>query len=183
MKLTILLRCVCQMVNESLTNLFKIKTMPSGERRDLVPISSVHHLAIWRRSLQLPLTATPARLVRMPSCAVPRRHPSNTGMGLWRAMPLSHMLLCFLVQMLTCMNFSDEVRAANVRQNDVSLLEIEAEVEDLRGQIAEQEKIVNLLKGHDCPPDSPICLQKRAGFAQRMYRRQVSKTFKFFPQV
>ncbi len=95
---------------------------------------------------------------------------------LWR-MPLSHMLLCFLVQMLTCMNFSDKVRAANLRQNDVSLLEIEAEVEDLRGQIAEQEKIVNLLKGHDCPPDSPICLQKRAGFAQRMYRRQVSKAF------
>jgi hypothetical protein len=85
--------------------------------------------------------------------------------------------MCFLVQMLTCMNFSEKVTAAKFRQDDVSLLEIEAEVEDLRGLIAEQEKIVNLLKGHDCPPDSPICLQKRAGFAQRMYRRQVSKTF------
>jgi hypothetical protein len=78
-----------------------------------------------------------------------------------------------VLALLISTNFSNEITAANVRKKDVSLLEIEAEVEDLRSLIAEQEKIVNLLKGNDCPQDSPTCLQKRSLFAQRLHRKQV----------
>lgn len=83
-----------------------------------------------------------------------------------------HMPLSMLA-LLISLHFCNEANAANVRRKDVSLLEIEAEVEDLRTLIAEQEKIVNLLKGSDCPPESPTCLQKRTSYAQRLHRKLV----------
>ena len=80
----------------------------------------------------------------------------------------------WLLAIVMYIHFTNEATAANVQKRDVSLLEIEQEVEDLREQIAEQEKLVNLLRGNDCPADSPICMQKRASYAQKLHRKQVN---------
>ena len=87
------------------------------------------------------------------------------------------VLLIITSHLLNFSTISDVATASAAKRNDVSLLEVEAEVEELRSLIAEQEKIVGLMKGQDCPPNNNVCLQKRVATAQRLHRRQVGFRF------